>query len=184
MEPRTGQAGGRGPEAHAVSLVPSRPATALGASCKSRRGARKCTACSSPMRPSSEPRRGQSSIQRSREKQCAVCFAEWLLAARARPRGPPGRPPVGLSRYYGRAQKTKKQAWVVQKAAGTYEHDDLPGACFRCGGFGHLAIDCPMQASSGSSGDNPGRAGVICPRCGAARKCQGDAFCSHCGSPF
>ena len=117
-------------------------------------------------------------------KPCAVCFAEWLLAARARPRGPPGRPPVGLSRYYGRAQKTKKQAWVVQKAAGTYEHDDLPGACFRCGGFGHLAIDCPMQASSGSSGDNPGRAGVICPRCGAARKCQGDAFCSHCGSPF
>ena len=117
-------------------------------------------------------------------KPCAVCFAEWLLAARARPRGPPGRPPVGLSRYYGRAQKTKKQAWVVQKAAGTYEHDDLPGACFRCGGFGHLAIDCPMQASSGSSGDNPGRAGVICPCCGAARKCQGDAFCSHCGSPF
>jgi hypothetical protein len=78
-------------------------------------------------------------------KPCPTCFAQWLLAARGRPRPAPGPPPAGLQEYYGRTRGKgagKRSAWHVQRPQGTYQEDDLPGACFKCGRAGHRAAEC------------------------------------------
>ena len=83
-------------------------------------------------------------------KPCACCFAQWLLAARTRPRLPPGPPHRNLQAYYlqGRSAAPSRVAsdrrpWCVIKPAGTYEQTDHSG-CFKCGQMDHWARDCPL----------------------------------------
>jgi len=138
-------------------------------------------------------------------KPCARCCAEWLLAAQDRPPAAPGPPPAGLFEL-GRAGQVAARGqrrgggagsdgarWHIEKERGTYEYDDLPGRCFRCGEEGHVAQDCAgRDAASASSGQSPARRSqppqavpAACPGCRSPTLGDvGAQLCRLCGFRF
>jgi len=117
-------------------------------------------------------------------KPCARCWARWILAARGRPRGPPGPPPANLNAFFAKNRATQnapaRQTWFLQKPAGTYQPQDCPG-CFKCGDPGHSVADCPVSSQNAPVAS---LAPNFCGGCGAARQGAGGTFCTHCGQPF